>query len=359
MDVSDPFATPASTLSFASKNAAVDVAVNKLENRRLVWLDTAKGIGIVLVVYGHQLRSQILTGKVDPFWQAPFQDALIYTFHMPLFFFISGLTFSHTFHSRNRENFVRSRLGTLLYPYFLWSLISLGLAMSGSRYVNHSVGFGDFIGIIWRPVFQFWFLYALFICQMIAFFVGMRQKIIAVIAVGALLSPLDLHYPILVEANVSFPFFAAGIMLSFVLLRSIERASTGALAVSGVACTIAFVALFFWRESGQFNSPMFNFALAACGIMAVLAISALMGERRHLLAQFGATSMAIFILHSMAATGIRSVLSMLQLPEANVIQLVCCVVGAVIIPIAIQRQVSKAGLERALGLSGPKSVEEN
>jgi len=66
------------------------------ENKgREVWLDGLKGFGILLVILGH-----VLSGYLDA-WTFP--EAFfsfypvrtwIYSFHMPLFFLISGYTFT-------------------------------------------------------------------------------------------------------------------------------------------------------------------------------------------------------------------------------------------------------------------------
>ena len=60
---------------------------------RTVWIDAAKGIGICLVVWGHVVRgveaSQIDVGV--PVLRV--LDYVIYSFHMPLFFFMSGILF--------------------------------------------------------------------------------------------------------------------------------------------------------------------------------------------------------------------------------------------------------------------------
>ena len=50
---------------------------------RLDYIDRAKGMLIILVVIGH-------------IWQSGVVFDLIYTFHMPAFFVISGILFSHT-----------------------------------------------------------------------------------------------------------------------------------------------------------------------------------------------------------------------------------------------------------------------
>ena len=53
-----------------------------INNRnRIAWVDVAKGIGIILVMLGHMVDGHGLIGQ----W--------IWSFHMPLFFFLSGLFF--------------------------------------------------------------------------------------------------------------------------------------------------------------------------------------------------------------------------------------------------------------------------
>lgn len=56
-------------------------------NKRLDYLDVAKGIGILLVILGHCQLGRI--GRAH---------SLIYSFHMPLFFFISGVCFLISIH---------------------------------------------------------------------------------------------------------------------------------------------------------------------------------------------------------------------------------------------------------------------
>ena len=72
---------------------------------RIDWIDLVKGFGIILVIYGHNL---------------PFLESYIYTFHMPLFFFISGLL-----HSKKMLNYaiIKKRAKQILVPYFLWSML--------------------------------------------------------------------------------------------------------------------------------------------------------------------------------------------------------------------------------------------
>ena len=47
--------------------------------KRIVWIDIAKGLGIILVIAGHLFRYDSYISTV------------IFSFHMPLFFFFAGL----------------------------------------------------------------------------------------------------------------------------------------------------------------------------------------------------------------------------------------------------------------------------
>jgi fucose 4-O-acetylase-like acetyltransferase len=54
------------------------------------WADYARGIGIVLVVFGH-VEFGLMSAGI-PMDKALFEivHSVVYTFHMPLFFFLSG-----------------------------------------------------------------------------------------------------------------------------------------------------------------------------------------------------------------------------------------------------------------------------
>ena len=70
--------------------------------KRIKWIDTAKGIGLLLVILGHL--------------HVPYMTTWIYTFHMPLFFFLSGVVFSgskYTF-----KEFLVKKIKSLVVPYF-------------------------------------------------------------------------------------------------------------------------------------------------------------------------------------------------------------------------------------------------
>lgn len=144
--------------------------------KRLEWIDTAKGIGILLIVLGH----------VDI--PGVFKD-FIYSFHVPLFFLISGYLYNHEYYSENFTELVKSKFSRLVVPYFISNAIIFFIT-----WIAYSMGFMNrqfdypyyylLIGIIygngssWSPTIlknqlniPSWFLLALFTGILISFFV--------------------------------------------------------------------------------------------------------------------------------------------------------------------------------------------
>ncbi len=129
---------------------------------RLHWVDYAKGIGIFLVVVGHVLRGLVNSSTLQPSFLVGFVDRWIYGFHMPLFFFISGLFVQKSL-SKPFKDFLLDKLYVIAYPYFLWSLIQMAIQALASRYTTtNQISLADIWQIIYQPYQQFWFFYTLF-----------------------------------------------------------------------------------------------------------------------------------------------------------------------------------------------------
>lgn len=92
--------------------------------KRLDWIDTAKGIGIFLVVWGH-------------FYASDAVKIVIYGFHMPLFFFLSGYLYKKT--TIGFLPFLRKTSKRLLVPFFIFQVATLlvvnGIALIGSQHL--------------------------------------------------------------------------------------------------------------------------------------------------------------------------------------------------------------------------------
>lgn len=136
---------------------------------RIKWIDWTKGIGILLVILGHTFCPNSI--KV---W--------LYSFHMPLFFFLSGYVFKvKTNHFRE---FLISRIKGLLIPALIFETVTIlysvieGLIVKDSYEVNVTAKlFGVIVqrrgGVLsYGP----WFLICLFTTQIILYFLLKKIK---------------------------------------------------------------------------------------------------------------------------------------------------------------------------------------
>ena len=87
--------------------------------QRQDWIDVLKGIGIFLVVLGHAARHDMMAQSS----LCGFLIYWIYSFHMPLYFAISGYTFglSYERHLRKPIEFIKRRAKALLIPMLSFS----------------------------------------------------------------------------------------------------------------------------------------------------------------------------------------------------------------------------------------------
>lgn len=128
---------------------------------RIHWIDYAKGIGIFLVVFGHVLIGmRVAAFTTFPDWidQTIFY---IYTFHMPLFFLLSGFVFPIT-KDKSLVGFTQSSIINIFVPYLIWNIVFALLKNISPSPVNVPVSLADIPTVILHPVQHFWFLPYLF-----------------------------------------------------------------------------------------------------------------------------------------------------------------------------------------------------
>ena len=118
------------------------------DNKRLEWVDSLRGFAMFLVIMGHVIQFGLLKkGYTDDItWN------MIYSFHMPLLFFISG------FVTKKKEQvliLIKKRLGQLMIPFCSWMLIRMIWEHNFTVYRFHYFFINPSGGGLW-------FLWALF-----------------------------------------------------------------------------------------------------------------------------------------------------------------------------------------------------
>lgn len=135
---------------------------------RLDFLDVAKGILIITVVISHSNS---------------FLAQYMYWFHMPAFFFISGVLFKEDFN-------IKDQLTKFFIPYFLFSLIDIFL---GFLTYPQDMSFKNFILYFYRHIYSgkaiggvFWFIPILFFTKLIFNVLkkNFRNVYIAILIIG-------------------------------------------------------------------------------------------------------------------------------------------------------------------------------
>ena len=134
------------------------------KRKRIEWVDAAKGLTILLVIAGHTLNSGTFTRNI------------IFSFHIPLFFILSGYTFRPS--SNWADFFYRTKKDAahLLIPYLLTAaviaaakivirhLAPLAVLKDMAEAVIWASGTGDGIH---EPIGVLWFLVSLFTARTI------------------------------------------------------------------------------------------------------------------------------------------------------------------------------------------------
>ena len=318
------------------------------EKSRLLWADVARGIGIILVVYAHAIRGLVQHQGAAPGW-ALWQDRVIYTFHMPLFFVLAGL-FLWPSLERGRKAFLKDRSLTVLYPYFLWSLAIGVLQMIARPYVNSPVSPADLVAIPWWPIEQFWFLYALFTLQIIALLIFPRRLLLVAAAIVLPFVPtLFASAPYVLVTLTWLPFLVLGLLLSPALgkVAGAGRSRIALLAAAGWLLFAGVVAL-----GPGVEDPMFFYAAGSIGAAATLLSAMLVREGRAAtgLAWLGAGSMAIFVMHSAASAGIRALIGMAWPGTSFAVQLLATFAAGMLFPALVYWQAKRLGVLTWLGL---------
>lgn len=274
-----------------------DHAMNTASRSRFGHIDALKGAGILLVVFGHLIEK--------PSGQSMLLQALytgIYSFHMPLFVFLSGIFARETLSSRDYRKIV----WTLFFPLLVFQLVYLGAGQLTGWY-----SYSPF-----TPYWLLWFIASLICWRLLlplfASPVGLTAAILGAIFVGyddavgyALSSARTIYF---------LPFFVLGHLYgrALVALASRHRPAFSCLFLFSMLAVTAWwlngldgSALTGSRDYGS-ASPFSAYPglgrllVLSLSLGGVLGFCALIPGRSALLAWFGERSLPIYLLHGLA-----------------------------------------------------------
>ncbi len=322
-------------------------------------LDIAKGFGIILVVIGHCLLGLINGGFFTS--GAPWPDAAVYTiyaFHMPLFFVISGHLVSGK--QRPAGASIRRLFPSIVYPYFLWSILQGLTQVYMSSYTNSHVPISVLYKIAWIPIVPYWFLYALFFSHLgylaIRRFSHAIQLAIAFVLYLVLLLILrrfGMIFPIIVmETARAFVFFILGVAT----VTLVKRLGGGAAAASTVLFALLATIIYQLGSQGIVQA-LVTLGTACAGIAATLGWSRMLAPHRNAVVKtlsfLGRYSMSIYVMHIFVTAGTRILFKRLGAHDTASFLVAEILLGTALgiaVPLAVNWVVSKSSLDRWFGL---------
>lgn len=172
-----------------------------MDSTRLVWMDFARGLCILLVILMHATGTVEAAGLEPPAGLTLFNQALE-PFRMPLLMFLSGMLLSKSLDKPPYE-YVRGKIFQIYWPYLLWSYADLatrGLLASDLA-----------TQLPWRAPTYLWYLYFLFLFYLVALALHrFRMPLLPVILLCLALSPFAPSFLRLSRMLYLFPFFLLG-----------------------------------------------------------------------------------------------------------------------------------------------------
>ena len=284
-----------------------------INRSRVGWIDFARGIAILCVIIGHTTNDFIIRG-------------VIFSFHMPLFFICSGMTYrvSHNteeFLKKAKKSFIALPLTAailfLANDILLWLLPWVGVNTFSiteelkALFFSSGVPFDSFIGDV-KAIGMTWFFFALFTARTIFDYICMKLDRKYAVMVSVILMILGyifgkmLWLPFSIDiALVAVIFIISGSWYKSVFTRY-ENISVAATAGIVMLWAGLFTATYFfggtYLELASRTYPAFPLCLvtAFAGTAAIFCISIIMqkaGKLFRVIEIVGRNSLLLFEIH--------------------------------------------------------------
>jgi acyltransferase len=274
-------------------------------------IDVAKGVGIMLVVFGHTCQNYLVTSYV-------------YSFHMPFFFFLAGLNFNFTKYKEHPAYFLRKRILRLMLPYYLAAFCSyylytflsptLSLPTISAKIALQGIFHGNGSGLPFNLVL--WFLPALFCCEIIFLILCLMLQrfrlFIGVILITISGFILGKSKPLIMGLDIAMTmqfFIYCGFLFRQADWVQKARQSKRDGIINGVAIFSFLLMLLFSATNGRvdlmtrlYGQPIYFLFAGLCGSVALVmaCYSFSFSDHHHIKTVLGVTgraSLSIFISH--------------------------------------------------------------
>lgn len=309
---------------------------------RIDYIDIAKALGIMLVIAGHVVSSNTEIKRV------------LYAFHMPLFFMLSGmlLRVKSAYSADTWKTLIIKKLRALMLPYIIWALIyssfsfkHVALAMYGTRETLIMAG----------SLTSLWFLPVMFLASMLAELVLLvstkvrKNETLAVVVGMAVCFWIGFIFPHHGTYGDLWGMDIAFIATAFMLLGMLVCQEIGLIpktiwkfAIAVGACVVFVITVrlssssvgYVLMANADYGNPVVFFINAVAGSVLVIMISCLIAvlmHRTRVLSWIGVRTLGIFVVHKPIIELGRTVVTKMGLSFDNPMM----VVGITMVTLAV------------------------
>ena len=311
-------------------------------------------MAIILVVYGHCFRGLQDAGYVAASNPLRPLDFVIYGFHMPLFFFLSGVVSAKAF-TQPFGPFLRGRAVSIGWPYLLWMSIECMLLLSFSGLTNMGPPKLGLETYFYKPISPFWFLYALLVANLVIyalrpFAAPTRLGITGALYVGCQFVPIE----IVRLSSWGLFYLCLGQCCAGWIRRPdviVRIATPGMLVLLGAATVLLSLGLLHFGCDYRFEVPV---AVAGSALVFGCAERLVVAGHRwppvRLIEVLGQISLTVLVVHVLGTAGMRIVLSKAFHLHLLWLHLLAGTTAGLALPLALQFTSEQLGLLRVLGL---------
>lgn len=294
--------------------------------RRLKWIDISKCLGMLLVIFGHYMQTLHIE------YGGKFTDIFywIYSFHMPLFFLLSGFVYK----KYDVKTFLKKRVKSLIFPVILFSFL---YTLYKIIIIHEKI---DLIGVLTCRsesfIHLYWFLWALFWVEIFYFTLNkvLDSKIIILFLSICILTicclfkfnKILLDVPLCI-GNLFFllVFFAIGVVLKEKKIYKFKECYI-------VFFFVAHIFLCFIYKSGpsyallSFGNWIIDYCKAILGAFALLGIAQKLSNSRKsdIMQKIGMESVWIYLIHGFFFWGVfKKILKFIPKNNGYIIMYTC------------------------------------
>ena len=341
-----------------------------MKEKRFHYVDAARGIAVLLVIYGHTFRESM---RADYAW-CDFSYVLVYRFHVSLLFLLSGFGYALTL-EKNKTltagQYFGKKAKTLLLPWLSYSILIYVIFVAAQLFAPcrallentayQRISPAKYLAAMLKNEnpysFHLWYLQTLFLFTAVTFWKDrLLSKKYARRAVMLLILVLPAFYTLFCREWVwvfkgffqKYLFFLIGTLL---MREKIEK-KAGILAAVGACCSAVMVLEICFLPVEIYDNPYIDLMMSyvdnaiVTGVcLGILGSCILLNPYLGRLAKFGRNTMLYYLYHQPFCCALLGMIlyEKLHIPAAGTVA--ACMVSAIVLPWLLGKLIRLCRLE--------------